>query len=61
MSTTLVGWTEPFVILISDDALKLGQADRISDGDEDRIRHWRILGAVVEVEIWVAATGRDGP
>ena len=60
MSATLVGWTEPFVILISDDALKLGQADRIGDGDEDRIRHWRILGTIVEVEIWIAAACGDG-
>lgn len=60
MSTTLVSRTEPFIVLISDDALKLSQADRISDGDEDGIWKVRILGTVVEVEIWVTAAGGDG-
>jgi len=61
MSATLVGWTEPFAILISDDTQKLTLADMIRDGNEDRVWHRRVLGTVFEVESWVSTTGRDGP
>jgi hypothetical protein len=53
----IVPGTEELIILESDDALKLRQADGVGDGDEGRVWHAGRLGTVVEVEVRPAAAG----
>lgn len=58
-TASIVSRTTPVCVIMKNDALKLGFADGIGDGNEDRIGEVGVFRAVGEVELWPPVVRRD--